>query len=78
MEQRLKVGMTKDEVRQALGGPSGTSVDNNGEESWRYTDSAKAFIPFYSISGGKISALLVQFDKDGKVKSWSTSKQGMY
>ena len=78
MEQQLSVGMTKDEVRKALGEPSGNSVDNNGEESWRYSDSAKAFIPFYSISGGRVSVLMVHFDKDGKVKSWSTSKQGMY
>ena len=78
MEQRLSVGMTKDEVRKALGEPSGHSVDSNGEESWRYSDSAKTFIPFYSISGGKISMLTVQFDKDGKVKSWSSGKQGLY
>ena len=73
MEQRLSVGMTKDEVRKALGDPGGTSVNNDGEESWTYTDRAKAFIPFYSVSGGKFHHLVVSFDKDSKVKNWSSN-----
>jgi outer membrane protein assembly factor BamE (lipoprotein component of BamABCDE complex) len=77
-EQRLSVGMTKDEVRKALGDPAGTSVNSDGEESWRYSDSAKAFIPFYSLAGGKFQHLTVTFDKDGKVKSWASSSQGAY
>jgi outer membrane protein assembly factor BamE (lipoprotein component of BamABCDE complex) len=77
-EQRLSVGMTKDEVRKALGDPGGTSVNSEGHESWRYSDSAKAFIPFYTISGGKFQHLMVNFDKDGKVKDWSSSTQGAF
>jgi outer membrane protein assembly factor BamE (lipoprotein component of BamABCDE complex) len=77
-EQRLSVGMTKDEVRKALGDPAGNSVNSDGEESWRYSDAEKAFIPFYSLSGGKIQFLMVNFDKDGKVKNWSSTKQGAY
>jgi outer membrane protein assembly factor BamE (lipoprotein component of BamABCDE complex) len=77
-EQRLSVGMTKDEVRKAIGNPGGTSVNSDGEESWRYSDSAKAFIPFYTISGGKFQHLTVNFDKEGKVKNWSSNRQGTY
>ena len=77
-EQRLSVGMTKDEVRKALGDPGGSSTNSEGVESWRYNDSEKAFIPFYSLSGGKIQYLTVNFDKDGKVKDWSSTKQGAY
>jgi outer membrane protein assembly factor BamE (lipoprotein component of BamABCDE complex) len=77
-EDRLSVGMTKDEVRAAIGKPKGTSVNSDGEESWNYSDSEKAFIPYYSLSGGKFHHLIVNFDKDGKVKNWSTSAQGMY
>ncbi len=78
LDQRLKVGMTKEEVRTALGNPAGTSVNSDGEESWRYSDSAKVFIPFYTVAGGKIQQLIVNFDKGGKVKNWSSSAQGLY
>jgi hypothetical protein len=53
LEQRLKVGMTQDEVLADLGKPNGKSVDSSGLESSTYSDRAKAFIPYYSISGGK-------------------------
>lgn len=78
IEERLRVGMTKDEVHAALGEPGGKSVNSKGEESWRFSDTAKAFIPFYTISGGKFQNLIVNFDTDGKVKDWSSNKQGMY
>lgn len=78
IEERLRVGMTKDEVRAAIGEPAGKSVSSKGEESWRFSDTAKAFIPFYTISGGKFQNLNVNFDTDGKVKDWSSNKQGIY
>ena len=65
-------------VLQAIGDPGGTSVNSEGLESWRYSDSAKAFIPFYTVSGGKFQHLTVNFDKDGKVKDWSSSTQGAF
>lgn len=77
-EQRLSVGMTKDQVIQAIGKPKGTSVDSDGAESWVYSDTEKAWIPYYSLSGGKFHHLVVIFDKDGKVKSWSSNTQGAY
>ena len=78
MEQRLTVGMSKDDVRKALGDPGGTSVNSDGEESWTYSDRAKAFIPFYTVSGGKFHHLIVLFDKDNKVKSWSSNSTSSY
>ena len=77
-EQRLKVGMTKEEVRAALGEPGGTQISSDGLESWTYKDTAKAFIPFYTITGGKFQFLSVNFGPDGKVKNWSSNKQGLY
>jgi len=77
-EQRLKVGMTKDEVHTALGNPKGTAVNSTGEETWSYNDAEKGWIPYYRLSGGKFHTVIVTFDKDGKVKSWATSENGMY
>jgi hypothetical protein len=45
-EQRLSVGMTKDEVRKALGDPAGNSVNSDGEESWRYIRCREGFHSF--------------------------------
>src|SRR5258707_12761722 len=77
-EQRLKVGMTKDEVHAAIGNPKGTAVNSTGEETWTYNDAEKGWIPYYRLSGGKFHTVTVTFDKDGKVKSWATSENGMY
>jgi len=77
-EQRIKVGMTKEEVRQALGNSAGVSTSSQGTESWTYHDTAKAFIPFYAISGGKFQFLRINFDADGKVKDWSSDSHGAY
>jgi outer membrane protein assembly factor BamE (lipoprotein component of BamABCDE complex) len=78
IEERLRVGMTKEEVRQAIGEPAGKSVNSKGEESWRYSDMGKAFIPFYVIGGGKFQHLTVNFDSESKVKEWSSTTQGLY
>ncbi len=78
LEQRLTVGMTQNEVRTACGNPNGKTVDSAGLESWTYSDRAKAWIPYYTISGGKFHNLVVSFDKDGKVKSWSSSESSAY
>ena len=77
-EERLKVGMTKDEVRQAIGDPKNQATNSDGSEIWTYSDTEKAFIPFYSISGGKFHQVVVVFDTTGKVKSWSTGTSGAY
>ena len=78
-EERLKVGMTEDEVRAAIGNPRGKSTSSDGAQTWMYNDAEKAmFIPFYSESGGKIHNLVVTFGTDAKVKSWSSNAAGMY
>ena len=46
ISDRLKVGMTKEEVRQALGNPKGTTVTSQGSETWQYNDNEKVWIPF--------------------------------
>jgi outer membrane protein assembly factor BamE (lipoprotein component of BamABCDE complex) len=78
IDQRLTVGMTMDQVRDAIGNPKGTAVSSDGEQTWTYSDAEKAFIPYYSLSGGKFHHVVVTFDKDGKVKSWSSNTQGGY
>jgi len=78
VDERLKVGMTKDEVIQAIGNPKGKSVNSDGSESWTYNDTENAFIPFYSLSGGKFHNTVVIFDTNGKVKSWSSNTTGAY
>jgi len=78
-EERLSVGMTMDQVAQAIGKPRGKSVNSDGSEIWTYNDAEKAaFIPYYSLSGGKTHFLTVIFDTSGKVKSWSSSSHSMY
>ena len=78
LAERLSVGMTKDQVREALGKPKGMTVNSDGAETWTYNDAEKHFIPYYSLSGGKTHFVMVAFDTDGKVKSWTSSEQGMY
>ena len=76
---RLSVGMTMDQVVQAIGKPRGKSVNSDGSEVWTYNDMEKAmFIPYYSMSGGKTHFLTVIFDTSGKVKSWSSSSRSAY
>lgn len=79
IEERLSKGMTKEEVRAAIGGdPSGKAVNSEGLETWTYNDNAKMWIPFYAMSGGKFQNLTINFDADGKVKSWASGKHGIY
>ncbi|MGD0085884.1 MAG: hypothetical protein ABSC24_02025 [Verrucomicrobiota bacterium] len=77
-EDRLSVGMTMDQVVQAIGNPKGKSVSSDGSEIWSYNDAEKGFIPDYALFGGKTHFLTVFFDTSGKVKSWSSSEHGMY
>jgi hypothetical protein len=78
IEDRLAVGMTMDQVIQACGKPKGKSVSSDGAEIWTYNNNQNAWIPYYSMSGGKFHTVVVVFDTNGKVKSWSSSSQGMY
>jgi outer membrane protein assembly factor BamE (lipoprotein component of BamABCDE complex) len=78
MEDRVTIGMSKDDVIQAVGKPKNVSVSSDGTEIWMYNDAQNAFIPFYNLSGGKFHTLTVIFDATGKVKSKSSSTSGGY
>ena len=76
--ERIQVGMTKDEVKKALGEPSGKTTNSDGLEHWSYNDHAKMWIPFYAISGGKFQNIPIAFNPEGRVKSWTTGKTGLF
>lgn len=78
IDQRLTIGMSKDDVIAACGNPKGKSVNGDGTEAWMYNDQEKAFMPYYSLSGGKITYTTIIFDANGKVKNWTSSSQGRY
>jgi outer membrane protein assembly factor BamE (lipoprotein component of BamABCDE complex) len=77
LDQRLTVGMSRDDVIAACGKPRNRFASSDGE-SWEYDDREKAFMPFYGVSGGQITYTTIIFDADGKVKSWSSSSHGRY
>jgi hypothetical protein len=78
IEDRLTVGMSMDEVRQACGNPKNESMNSDGSAVWMFNNSQNMFIPYYGMSGGKIHYVTVIFDANGKVKSWSSSSTGQY
>jgi outer membrane protein assembly factor BamE (lipoprotein component of BamABCDE complex) len=73
---KLKVGMTKEEVTQAIGNPKNKGMNSDGSETWMYDDREKAFIPHFGMvhafGGDKFNQLTINFDTNGKVKDWST------
>src|SRR5215469_11202205 len=78
LDQRLAVGMTMDQVKEACGNPKNVAMNSDGSATWMYNDSEKSFIPNYSLFGGRIHYTTVVFDASGKVKSCSTGSSGMY
>lgn len=78
IEQRLIVGMTMDQVKAACGNPKNVAMNSDGSATWGYNNAQNAFIPNYSLFGGKIHYVTVFFDTSGKVKSWSSNDTGMY
>jgi len=78
IEQRLVVGMTMDQVKDACGNPKNISQNSDGSATWMYNNAQNAFIPNYTLFGGKIHYVTVVFDTNGKVKSWSSGSSGMY
>jgi hypothetical protein len=78
IEERLAVGMTMDEVKTACGNPKNVSMNSDGSAVWMYDNGQNAFIPYYTLSGGKIHHVTIIFDSNGKVKSWSSASTGMY
>src|ERR1700678_1821421 len=73
IEQRLVVGMTMDDVKTACGNPKNVAMNSDGSATWVYNNAQNAFIPNYTLFGGKIHYVMVYFDTTGKVKSWNAS-----
>ena len=78
IEQRLAVGMTMDQVREACGNPKNVAMNSDGSAVWMYNNSEMTFIPNYSLFGGRVHYVTVMFDANGKVRSWSSGSNGMY
>lgn len=67
-----------DQVKTTCGNPKNIAMNSDGSATWVYNDSEKAWIPNYTLFGGKIHYITVVFDTSGKVKSWSSASTGMY
>ena len=78
IEQRLVVGMTMDQVKNTCGKPKDVAMNSDGSTTWVYNDAEKAFIPNYTLFGGRIHFVTVNFDANGKVISWSSGSSGAY
>jgi hypothetical protein len=72
IEQRLTVGMTQDEVRQACGDPKDQSMNSDGSGTWTYRSGSPAYNPIFGWSA-KFHVVTIVFDSNQKVKSWATS-----
>ena len=70
--------MTMDQVKDACGNPKNITQNSDGSAAWVYNDAEKAWIPNYTLFGGKIHYVTVMFDSNGKVRSWSSGSSGMY
>lgn len=73
-EKKLRVGMTKAEVRDTLGGnPRRVTTDSNGHETWFYhTNEGEGWIPFNY--GYTPKTATVHFNGNGRVSSYSYDK----
>ncbi len=71
-EKNPEVGMTKERVEALYGKTNNIRVGSDGE-TWVYNlNMGEAFIPWNF--GYRPKMRIIDFDKDGKVKSWSYSK----
>lgn len=67
-----EVGMTKDQVVGLYGKTDNQNMSSDGE-TWIYNlNMGEAFIPFNF--GYRPKTRIINFDKEGKVKTWSYSK----
>src|SRR4051812_37652618 len=71
-EKNPEVGMTKDQVVALYGKTDNIRVGSEGE-TWLYNlNMGEQFIPFNF--GYRPKLRIIEFDKEGKVKTWSYSK----
>ena len=78
IEQRLAVGMTMDQVKEACGNPKNVAMSSDGSATWVYNNAQNAFIPNYALFGGRFHFVSIVFGPDGKVKSWTSGSSGLY
>jgi hypothetical protein len=72
IENRLKIGMTMDDVKQACGNPRDTASNSDGSATWTYASGSPTYTPWGGW-GAKVHYVTIVFDTSSKVKSWSTS-----
>lgn len=79
-EERLKVGMTTEQVAQAIGNPLGRGTESDGSQFWTYNHwgTAPEVAAQYSPVNPQVIILTVIFNKDGKVLSWSAAVRNAY
>jgi hypothetical protein len=71
-EKPPEKGMTKEQILQMYGKTDNVTVGSDGE-TWTYhLNMGEAFIPFNF--GYRPKLRIINFDKEGKVASWSYSK----
>jgi outer membrane protein assembly factor BamE (lipoprotein component of BamABCDE complex) len=75
--ESLRVGMSKSQVRALLGHPDDTTVTSRGT-TWTYKETAKMFIPYYMMAGGRFRTTTIYFSNSGYVTDFESSNQGMY
>src|SRR5580658_558298 len=68
IENRLAVGMTMDEVREACGNPRDTATNSDGSAVWTFASGSPTYNPWGGW-GAKFHYVTVVFDAAGKVKS---------
>jgi outer membrane protein assembly factor BamE (lipoprotein component of BamABCDE complex) len=78
-DERLKVGMTTDEVVQAIGKPLGRGTESDGSQFWTYNHwETPPDAAHYSPVNPRVLVLTVIFDKNGKVLNWYTVARNAY
>ena len=71
-EKNPEVGMTRDQVEQMFGKTDNKNITSEGETWIYHLNMGEMFIPFNF--GYRPKTRIVNFGKDGLVKSWSYSK----
>jgi hypothetical protein len=71
-EKTPEVGMTKDQVIALYGKTDNIGMSSDGEMWTYHLNMGEQFIPWNF--GYRPKTRVIQFDKEGKVKSWSYTK----
>ena len=79
-EERLKVGMTGEQVVQAIGSPLGRGTESDGTQFWTYNHwgTPPEVAAKYSPVNPQVIILTVLLGKDGKVLNWYAAARPAY